>query len=231
MRYIIYCRKSSEEETKQIQSLETQERMLLEYSQKNNLSITDVIKESKSAKTDGNRPLFTLMLERLHKNEAEGLLVSHIDRLSRNGIESSQIIKLFEEGVLKEIRTPSRIYNSVQDMLYMDFDFVFASHYSRNLSIRVREGIQTKLLKGEYPSYAPIGYINHNAKIFPDPLRSEYISLAFDLYSTGSYSLTQLTDLLFEKGLRTRKGNNKVCRSGTRHSFRSCVLRRYQAKR
>src|SRR4051812_24315820 len=126
MKYIIYCRRSSEEESKQVQSLETQERELLEYATKHKLQIQEVIKESKSAKTDGNRPLFTKMFQSISHGEASGILVLHIDRLSRNGIESGQIIKLFESHLLHEIRTPSRIYASAQDILYMDFDFVFA---------------------------------------------------------------------------------------------------------
>src|ERR1700722_4518443 len=98
MRYFIYCRRSSEEESKQIQSLETQERELLEYATKYNLEIKEIIKESKSAKTDGNRPLFSKMFESISHGEASGVLVLHIDRLSRNGIESGKIIKLFEAG-------------------------------------------------------------------------------------------------------------------------------------
>ncbi|MBI3379450.1 recombinase family protein [Candidatus Gottesmanbacteria bacterium] len=212
MKYIAYCRKSSEEETKQIQSLETQERELLEYAKENNLEIVKILKESKSAKTDGNRPLFSLMLNDIRSGVTNALLVLHTDRLSRNGIESGQIVKLFEEGYLKEIRTPTRIYNSVQDMLYMDFDFVFASHYSRNLSQRVKEGVKTKLLKGEYPSYAPIGYVNKETKIYPDPLRAKYIKTAYELYSTGEYSLKQLTSVLYEQGFRTRIKINKVAK-------------------
>src|SRR5690606_12620328 len=118
-------------------------------------------KESKSAKTDGNRPLFSEMLQRVMDGEASGILTLHTDRLSRNGIESGRIVKLLESGFLTEIRTPARIFASAQDMLYMDFDFVFAAHYSRNLSIRVKEGNATKLSKGEYLGKAPLGYINN----------------------------------------------------------------------
>ncbi len=213
MKYFIYCRKSSEEETKQIQSLETQERMLTEYADKYNLEIVEILKESKSAKTDGNRPLFSSMLERIKNKEASGVLVLHTDRLSRNGIESGQLIKLFEMGFIKEIRTPSRTYNSVTDMLYIDFDFVFAAHYSRNLSIRVKEGIETKLQKGEYPSYSPVGYVNKVGKIYPDPLREKHIQKAYKLYNSGEYTLKQISNILFADGFRTRIGNNKVHKS------------------
>ena len=112
MKYFIYCRRSSEEESKQVQSLETQERELLQYASKHNLQIEEIIKESKSAKTDGNRPLFTNMLEKISQGAASGLLVLHIDRLSRNGIEAGALVKLFESHLLEEIRTPSRIYSS-----------------------------------------------------------------------------------------------------------------------
>lgn len=221
MKYFIYCRKSSEEETKQVQSLETQEKNLLEYAANHHLDIVEVIKESRSAKTDGNRPLFSSMLERIENNEAQGILVLHTDRLSRNGIESGRIVKLFEEGYLQEIITPTRTYNSVSDMLYIDFDFVFAAHYSRNLSIRVKEGNKTKLEKGEYPGMAPLGYFNKNAKIYPDPTRMKYIQKAFELYNTGQYSLKEIADILYKEGLRTRLAQKKVHRSLIQRTLRN----------
>ena len=213
MKYIIYCRKSSEEETRQIQSLETQERILTEYAIKNSFNVVDIIKESRSAKTNNNRPLFTSMLHRIQKGEADCLFVIHVDRLSRNLIEAGEIIKLHEEGYLKEIRTPTNLYNSVTTMLYMGFDFLFASHFSRDLSEKVKAGIQTKLLKGEYPSYAPLGYVNKEAKIYPDLVRIKYIKTSFELYSTGEYSLKQLTNLLYKQGFRTRSYGKKIVRS------------------
>ena len=192
MKYIIYCRKSSEDDTRQAQSLETQLSLLEGYVEKTGLIVTEKLQESKSAKNDNNRPLFNSMLSKIRDRKAEGILVAHIDRLSRNGTESAMIMKLFEEGLLKEIRTPSRIYNSIQDLLYMDFDFVFAAHYSRNLSIRVKEGIQNKLKKGEFPNQAPTGYLNKEGKIYPDPAKVPYVKRAYELYATGNYSLNQL---------------------------------------
>jgi site-specific DNA recombinase len=221
MKYFIYCRKSSEEENKQVQSLETQQKNLLEYATKNNLEVVEIIRESRSAKTDGNRPLFSSMLERISNKEATGILVLHTDRLSRNGIESGKIVKLFEEGFLQEIRTPNKIYNSISDMLYIDFDFVFAAHYSRNLSIRVKEGNKTKLEKGEYPGMAPLGYINKNAKIYPDPTRAKYIQKAFKLYNQGEHSLIEIAEILYKEGLRTRRAHKKNHRSLIQRALRS----------
>jgi len=206
MKYFIYCRKSSEEEGKQVQSLETQESILVNFAKKNELPIVEVIRESKSAKTDGNRPLFTSMLERIRKREADGLLVAHVDRLSRNGIECGQLTKLVETGFLKEIRTPEKIYSNYMDLMYIGFEFIFAEHFSRNLSVRVKEGIQTKLNNGVFPTKAPIGYINKDKKIFPDITQVSFIKTAYQLYSVGDISLKELVIHLFERGFRSRSG-------------------------
>lgn len=206
MKYIIYCRKSSEGDRKQMQSLETQLSLLDEYAKRAGLTVVDTLQESRSAKNANHRPLFNSMIDRIKKGEINGILVAHIDRLSRNGFESALIAKLIEEGQLKEIRTPQKIFSSVQDLLYMGIDFVLATHFSRMLSVRVKEGIQTKLKKGEFPNRAPVGYFNKEGKIYPDPAKALYVKKAYELYVTGNYSFNQVCDVLFEQGFRSANG-------------------------
>lgn len=215
MKYFIYCRKSSEEDSRQTQSLGTQQRILIDLANKLDLEVVDIIKESKSAKTDQNRPLFTSMLDRVENGEAEGILIVHTDRLARNFIDAGFVIKLIEADTLKEVRTPNSVFNNVPSLMYMGFDFVFASHYSRDLSLKVKDGIQSKLLKGEYPSNAPIGYVNvtPGKGIEPDPIRSPFIIKAFELFSTGDYSAKTLYKKLYEDGFRSKSGR-KIYASG-----------------
>jgi site-specific DNA recombinase len=40
----------------------------------------------------------------------------------------------------------------------------------------------------------------------PDPERAPFIRLAFELYSTGQFSLHSLADKLYEQGLRNNPG-------------------------
>jgi DNA invertase Pin-like site-specific DNA recombinase len=211
MKYFIYCRKSSEEDSRQTQSLDTQQRILLDLASNLNLEIVDIIKESKSARSDQNRPLFTNMLDRITKGDADAVLVVHTDRLARNFIDAGFIIKFIEQGVLKEVRTPTSVFNNVPSLMYMGFDFVFASHYSRDLSVKVKAGNESKLLKGEYPSYAPIGYINIKPGngIEPDPIRAPFIKRAFELFSTRDYSAKTLSRKLYEEGFRSRNGKKE----------------------
>jgi len=158
--YFIYTRKSSEESSKQIQSLETQERYCFELAKNNNLSIVDILKESKSAMDDGNRPIFDLLIERIQKGDGNGIIVVDIDRLARNLIEAGLLYKMMETGILKEIRTLNKTFSDTTDLFYRGFEFLRDTQYSRELSEKVKRGVKTKLLNGKYPSYAPTGYVN-----------------------------------------------------------------------
>lgn len=212
MKYILYCRKSSEEEARQVQSLDTQERLMMDFATINNMEVVKTFRESKSAKVDGNRPMFLKMVEMVKSGEADGILTIHTDRLARNLIDAGQVIKLIDQGQLKEVRTLTTSYNNATSLLYMGFDFLFASQYSRDLSVKVKAGNESKILKGEYPSNSPLGYKNIQGGIIPDPQKAIFIKKAFDLYSTGDYSVKSLTKELVKTGFTTKKGH-KVCKT------------------
>lgn len=213
MKYFAYNRKSTDEAGNQILSLDTQKTITDDIALRHGLDVVETIQEARSAKIAGNRPLFISMLSRIRDGEAEGILVAHLDRLSRNERELADIIDLIQDKKLKEVRTKEKIYNSVDDIYYIGIDLIGAAQFSRKLSVRVKEGIQTKLKRGEFPTRAPIGYINKQAKIYPDPTYQEYIKLAFALYAEGTYSLKDVTNILYERGMRTRDAGNKVNKS------------------
>ena len=213
MKYFAYCRKSTEDSSHQAQSIETQKRILSDFASNNDIEIVDYIIETRSAKDDGNRPEFTNMLSRFEKGEADGLLVAHIDRITRNLIEAGMVQKLNDLGIIKEVRTPDRIYSNQADFFMIGIELTSATYYSRNLSKRVKEGIATKLSKGEYSAPAPLGYKNNHGNIIPDSKTQHFIKEAFELYATGTYSVNQIAEKLYSEGFRTRRGGNKVYKS------------------
>lgn len=210
MKYIIYCRKSTESEDRQVLSIDSQEAELLAVAKVNNFYISKTYKESKTAKEPG-RVIFNEMISFMQKNKDEYcILCWNLDRLARNSVDGGQIIWLLDQGVIEEIKTPSKFFkNNSDDKFMMSLLFGFAKKYVDDLSVNVKRGNKAKLEKGGWPGSAPLGYINdkENKTLVIDQERAYFVKRCFELYSTGKYSINGLTKLLTKEGLRSRKGN------------------------
>ena len=90
MRYVLYARKSSEEKTRQVQSIEDQIAALKPLIEQSGYDVLFVLTESRSAKAPG-RPVFNQMLDLINKRKVDGILCWHLNRLSRNEIDSGNI--------------------------------------------------------------------------------------------------------------------------------------------
>ena len=71
IKYFIYCRKSTEEEERQILSIEAQLAELRNFAKQNNLFVTKEFCESKTAKEPG-REVFNFILSEIEKGYASG---------------------------------------------------------------------------------------------------------------------------------------------------------------
>jgi len=76
MRYFIYARKSTEDEDRQVLSIEAQITELKEFAAKEKLEIADSFFESKTAKEPG-RKIFGEMLAAIEQGQADGILSWH----------------------------------------------------------------------------------------------------------------------------------------------------------
>ena len=72
MKYIIYCRKSTDTDDKQVQSLDSQETELSRLAEAHGLEVVQILRESMSAKSEG-RPVFKKALEMITKGKADGI--------------------------------------------------------------------------------------------------------------------------------------------------------------
>lgn len=92
-KYFLYARKSTDEDDRQILSIESQLTELREFAQKERLTIVQEFTESMSAKVPG-RPVFTRMIELAEREGPTGLLAWHPDRLARNSMDGGRIVYL-----------------------------------------------------------------------------------------------------------------------------------------
>lgn len=210
-RYILYVRKSSEGEDRQVQSIDDQLRILRDFCERKGLTVVKEIKESASAKRPGNRVGYLQMVQLIQKGEVDGILCWHLNRLSRNPVESGELQWMIQEGSLRSILTPEKEYKPEDSVLFFKLDTGMAEQYSIDLSKVVRRGFQGKLERGEYPRRAPEGYINDTVEhvILPDPERFALIRWAWELLLSDTVSVNQIVARLNQRGYITRKSRKR----------------------
>ena len=208
IKYFGYCRKSSESEDRQVASIEDQKRELREYAAREGIGMIEIFEESQSAYKIG-RPMFGEMMSRIQRGDAQGILVWHPNRLSRNPVDGGLLIYSMDENALKEIRAPHKTYrNYSDDKFFLQLEFGMAKKDSDDKGSAVKRGFKGKLTKGWRPGPAPIGYRNigevGDKTIVADPERFELIRKMWDLFLTGTYSVSKILDIATnEWGLRT----------------------------
>src|SRR3989344_3596374 len=133
MKYVIYCRKSTDTEDKQVLSLDSQLKELSQIAQKQNLEIVDYLHESKSAKEPG-RPVFNEMIKMINSGKADAILCWKIDRLTRNPVDGGQIQWLLQNNKIKCIQTFEKSFLPSDNVLLVSIEQGMASQYIRDLS-------------------------------------------------------------------------------------------------
>lgn len=207
MKYIIYCRKSTDTDDKQVQSLDSQESELTRLAEAQGLQVVGVLRESMSAKSEG-RPIFKQVLDMIVKGKADGIICWKLDRLARNMIDGGKIMDMLGKGVIKEIRTFEATHLPSDNVLMLAVHFGMADQFVRDLRSNVKRGNRAKLEHGGWPSRAPLGYVNDKGTktVQINKEHAKYVVKAFELYATGSYGLQDITDILYTDGFRTKTG-------------------------
>ncbi len=224
LRYIIYARKSSESEDRQAQSIDDQIERLKALAKQLSLNVVDVVSEAKSAKQPSTRPIFATLLERIHSGEANAILCWHLNRLSRNPVDSGTIQWMLQRNIIQSIQTFDRAYKPDDNAILFSVESGSANQFIIELRKNTVRGMERRVDKGWMPNMAPLGYLNakddqEKGIIIPDPERFHLVQKIWELMLTGAYSAKKVCDLANKEwGFRTRKfkrgGNNPLSYSG-----------------
>ena len=204
----LYARKSSEDDDRQVMSIEAQLFELREFARKENLEILAEFQESKSAKTPG-REMFGKMMEQVERSEGVGILAWHPDRLARNSMDGGRVIYGVDQKKVVSLRFPTFWFEPTPQGLFMlQVAFGQSKYYSDNLSENIKRGVRQKLRRGEWLNLAPLGYVNNPRlrNIEPDGVKAEIIKRAFEEYAKGTHTYISLAQFLADLGLTSKRG-------------------------
>ncbi len=247
-RFLIYCRRSTDDADNQKNSLEYQEAECKRYAERDEMPIANdtveglmeqgIIKERHSAfkssalsfSTDGmveysiERPKFMQMIPLLLERKYAGVIVLCWDRISRNE-QSDLIVKemIKKHGICVKFVQADYDVSTSSGELHMDIDGMFARHHSRVTSEKVRHTFKKLREQKRCTYFAPIGYLDSGSDNKPfDPERAPHIKRIFEQYDTGEWSVNDLMKWANQQGMTTKprrpKRSKKEMMSGEEYA-------------
>ncbi len=220
IRYCLYSRKSTEQDEQQSLSIESQVKEMLAAAERDGLLVTEIRRESHSAKASGQRPEFNRLIDDIRLQRFDGILAWAPDRLSRNAGDLGTIVDLMDQGVIREIRTNgSRFTNSPSDKFMLMMLCSQAKLENDNKSINIKRGLKAKVEMGYRPNMAPMGYLHDkNAdkgtkRIYIDPERAPGIREMFEKVGYRFWSGRQVKRWLDNDAMFRSRTGRKVALS------------------
>lgn len=218
---VIYARVSSREQEETGYSLDAQEKLLREYSEKKDYEVVRVFRITESASGKQIRKTFGEMLQYTVKNDIHILLCEKIDRLTRNLKDAAIVSDWIHESDQNEVHFVKENFivnknTRAHENLVWDMKVAIARFYTNNLSEEVKKGQKEKLLQGWLPTRPPLGYRTvgekgHKTHVI-DEKTGPLIKKMFEYEATGNYSLSALSQKMYDDGLRSRSGG-RIARS------------------
>lgn len=195
-------------------SLEAQKDAIMGFASQHNLTIIKWFEEKETASKTG-RPIFDAMLSSLGQGEADGVVIHKIDRSARNYADWARLDEVARLGIKIYFAADSLDFDSRGGRLLADIQMALAADYSRNLSLEVKKGIYGRLKQGIYPFRAPIGYLDTGGGNVKEvcPEKGPLVRKVFELYCSGEYSITSLTEEMRRRGLKGHQDRLVVRRS------------------
>ena len=218
---VLYTRVSSKEQEKEGYSISAQLKLLRGYAKDHGLRILEEFQDIETAKQTGRRAFKEMVwfLQGRGRRKAKKpdcciILVEKTDRLYRNFKDYVILDELdLDIHFVKEGVVLSQDSNSSEKFMH-GIKVLMAKNFIDNLSEETRKGMLEKAEQGIYPSYAPMGYINvlcnDQRFIQPDPDAAMFIRRLFELYSTGRYSVRQLSRMMADEGFKSRQKGNRI---------------------
>jgi DNA invertase Pin-like site-specific DNA recombinase len=214
-RYAIYLRKSTDDEAKQVRSLEDQRAECLELAHRLQITVRedDILEESASAKVSGNRPIFDEMLMGFKTGKYHGLISWSPDRISRNMKEAGEVIEMIDHEQIQDLQFKTyQFENNPNGKMLLGILFATSKQYSDKLSVDVKRGTGGNIKDGKYNGVVKKGYfVDASTGYFlPDGYNWDLLREAASMRLYQGKSNIEIAEFLNDAHLSVRKDQDEA---------------------
>lgn len=212
---VVYIRVSTEDQKDGL-SPDVQRSLCLKRAEEAKYEVVEVIDESGISgfkERDGIKKI----QQYIKDGSVSAIVALSSDRLFRNAPAHMDMMRLAIEREVKVLYVYGTSPDGSATSIMADsVGAVINQFYRDQVSEKVKATLYAKVEAGYFPSLPPVGYHNVDRPNAPDrfgqkviephPVMAPLIKELFGLYSTGVYSVYDLTDLMNGRGLRSHKG-------------------------
>ena len=230
MNIAAYCRVSTDK-SDQLNSLETQKEFFLEYTKRTGDNLIKLYADEGISGTKiKNRKEFQRMLADAEKGLFDMVVVKDISRFARNTVDLLQSVrKLKSLGIETQFLTANMTSMGNSEFVLTIFG-ALAQEESANTSKRIKFGKKMNAEKGRVPNIV-FGYdktIGDYFNLSINENEAKAIRQIFQWYTEEGYGGSKIANMLNERGIKTKRGNNwsqnSVCRILTNEIYTGKII-------
>ena len=230
MNIAAYCRVSTDK-SDQLNSLETQKEFFLEYTKRAGDNLIKLYADEGISGTKiKNRKEFQRMLADAEKGLFDMVVVKDISRFARNTVDLLQSVrKLKSLGIETQFLTANMTSMGNSEFVLTIFG-ALAQEESANTSKRIKFGKKMNAEKGRVPNIV-FGYDKTIGDYFTLSINENEamtIRQIFQWYTEEGYGGSKIANMLNERGIKTKRGNNwsqnSVCRILTNEIYTGKII-------
>ena len=230
MNIAAYCRVSTDK-TDQLNSLETQKEFFLEYTKRTGDNLIKLYADEGISGTKiKNRKEFQRMLADAEKGLFDMVVVKDISRFARNTVDLLQSVRRLKSlGIETQFLTANMTSMGNSEFVLTIFG-ALAQEESANTSKRIKFGKKMNAEKGRVPNIV-FGYdktIGDYFNLSINENEAKAICQIFQWYTEVGYGGSKIANMLNERGIKTKRGNNwsqnSVCRILTNEIYTGKII-------
>ncbi|KPI28063.1 Resolvase domain-containing protein [Actinobacteria bacterium OK074] len=174
--------------------------------------VAEFVDPGRSATSIDQRPEFQQMIDYLREHpNVRYVIVYMLSRFARNRLDDAIMVATLEKLGVRLISAVEKNIDDTPTGRMLHGMLAVINEYSSNQSAEdIKYKMGQKAKNGGTITRTPVGYLNtieivdgrRVRTVIVDPMRGPFIRLAFELYATGEYTVDEVAQELYDRGLR-----------------------------